>query len=238
MPARTTAENYRLLDDLFWFIPEHFRDQFREQGLYRKIVTGEIPDAATFYEHVPVELLTFQDTDYRALAADLQPVLAPGAVLQIGCGLGDLLKHLAQPGAWPLYGIDACRGMIDIARERLRDYPQVQLFHGKAQSFSYERLAPLANVILNNFWGILPYDESARLLLTLKKRLAPGAKIIIGDLQPVAFPEAAIAAARIAAQEFHFVLHYPLFLEFFLLGFGTESVTAGGGEYSVLSVSG
>ena len=228
------SKAFQILDQLFFFVSADFRAQFKDQGLYQLIIDGSIKDSAAFYDYVPEKLLSFQDTDYSDLARDLLPVLAPGSVLQIGCGLGGLLQHLAAGGVQPIFGIDACEGMIRLAKTRLQDFEQIQLFVGKAQDFDYGCLGSIDNVILNNFWGILPEDQSVQLLIELKKHLSPGAKIIIGDLSEIPFPDTAIAAAKLVEENFGFRLHYPMFRHFFLLGFESAQIAVGGGEFEVL----
>jgi glycosyltransferase involved in cell wall biosynthesis/SAM-dependent methyltransferase len=53
-------------------------------------------------------------------------------VLEIGCGLGRLLKPLV-PRARELHGVDVSEGMIAQARERLAAYPTIHLHHGSGR---------------------------------------------------------------------------------------------------------
>ncbi len=74
-------------------------------------------------------------TDAKALA----PLLPPGggSALEIGCGIGRVLQHLA-PSCTALHGIDISAEMIQQARQRLAHLPNVQLHVGNGYD-----LAPL-----------------------------------------------------------------------------------------------
>ena len=64
----------------------------------------------------------------RADAQSLAPLLPPDAVvLEIGCGVGRVMKHLA-PMCREVHGIDISMNMTQAGRQRLAHLPQVQ-FH-------------------------------------------------------------------------------------------------------------
>jgi ubiquinone/menaquinone biosynthesis C-methylase UbiE len=75
----------------------------------------------------------------RVIKQSLGPHLAGGAkVLEVGCGTGRLLAALStyEP---KLYGIDASRGMLEIARQRLASRRiDAELCEGNAAALPYE----------------------------------------------------------------------------------------------------
>ena len=79
------------------------------------------------------------ETSGRADAEPLIPLLPAGggSALEIGCGIGRILQHLA-PSCTALHGIDISAEMIQQARQRLAHLPNVQLHVGNGYD-----LAPL-----------------------------------------------------------------------------------------------
>ena len=228
-------DRIKILDNVFYFLPLPLRFIVRKLGLYDRILEGKVQDSATLYEQMPEWLLIFQDANYSKLAREMLPHLTPGSVFQIGCGRGDLMRRLAKLGVKPLYGIDRCLGMVRAAQKRLRGY-DAQVFHEKAEDFDFSRFAPVSNVIMNNFWGMLSPDASAKLLSRLKNVLAPGGKIIIGDCSAVEKPDHVTKAEGKAAKELGFTLAYPLFMDFGMCGYHSEKVMLDEGEYFVLTL--
>jgi len=78
----------------------------------------------------------YMDTTLAQILARLD--LAPSLhVVDIGCGTGTLLDRIAElaPTAW-LTGIDASRGMLRMARRKLKGRERVSLLHGDAEALS------------------------------------------------------------------------------------------------------
>jgi SAM-dependent methyltransferase len=230
-------EKYKILEDMLHFLPKSILSLAKKHMLFDLIITGQVQDSAALYEHVPEWMLAFQDSDYSELALSLHPLLQPGAVLEIGCGQGDLMRRLAILGVKPLYGIDRSLGMVKAARNNLEEFEEIEVFHSKAEDYNFSPLGPLANVIMNNFWGLLPTDTSFELLSNLREHLAPNGKIIIGDCKKEIKPDYVLEAERKAAAELNFVISYPLFMDFENCGFHSELVPLAGGEFCVLTPS-
>lgn len=83
-----------------------------------------------------IRAISDQDTDEsfersgRTDAEDLAPFLPPdGSVLEIGCGIGRVLQHLA-PRCREVHGIDISAEMIRRGQERLAHLPNVHFHHG------------------------------------------------------------------------------------------------------------
>jgi SAM-dependent methyltransferase len=229
-------EKHKILEDMLYFLPKPVLSLVKKHMLFDLILDGQVQDSAALYEHVPEWILAFQDIDYSELAMSILPILQPGSVVEIGCGEGDLMRRLARLGVKPIYGIDRSLGMVRAAQKKLDDLEEIEVFHHKAEEFNFSPLAPLANVIMNNFWGLLPTDASAELLYKLKSHLLPEGKIIIGDCKEKIKPDHVIEAERRAAVEMNFVISYPLFMDFDKCGYHSEPVPLAGGEFIVLTL--
>jgi SAM-dependent methyltransferase len=229
-------EKYKILEDLLYFLPKPILSLAKKHLLFDLILDGQVQDSADLYEHVPEWMLVFQDVDYSELARSIRPILQPGSVVEIGCGQGDLLRRLARLGFKPLYGIDRSLGMLKAARKKLREFEDVEVFHNKVEDFNFSPLGPLANVIMNNFWGLLPTDASFELLYKLKRHLKPDGKILIGDCKKKAKPDYVLEAERRASEEMDFVISYPLYMDFEGCGYLSELVPLAGGEFIILTL--
>jgi ubiquinone/menaquinone biosynthesis C-methylase UbiE len=221
---------------MLYFLPKPVLSLAKKHMLFDLILDGQVQDSAALYEHVPEWMLVFQDVDYSELAMSILPILKTGSVLEIGCGQGDLMRSLARFDVKPIYGIDRSLGMVNAARKKLDEFDEIEVFHNRVEDFNFSTLAPLANVIMNNFWGLLSADASAELLNKLKRHLRPEGKIIIGDCREKTKPDCVREAERRAAEEMNFVISYPLFMDFEKCGYHSELVPLAGGEFIVLTL--
>jgi trans-aconitate methyltransferase len=80
----------------------------------------------------------------------------PGPILEIGCGPGKLLRHLASmDGEADLVGIDRSATMISAAREQLRELIEcrrVRLFCHALENEPIASFSTLVAVDVNAFW--------------------------------------------------------------------------------------
>lgn len=124
-----------------------------------------------------------QLADWRARRANLdgyypaevlrlvQSLVMPGsAVLEIGCGLGDLLARL---DAGRKVGVDISPRMIDLARER---HPSLELSVADLESDPLPE-GPFDYIVLHEVVGHL--DDIQRGLSRLGPLLAPGGRVIV-----------------------------------------------------------
>ncbi len=65
----------------------------------------------------------------------LIPEIANKAILDIGCGMGDLCRFFAEADAGKVIGVDISSNMLQIARERTRIYSNVQLYQSAIEDF-------------------------------------------------------------------------------------------------------
>lgn len=116
----------------------------------------------------------------------------PGArVLDVGCGSGDLLVHLAQRGFWTA-GIDPAPGMVALARERV---PSADIRPGDAERVPW----PAGTFDLVTAVNALQLaDHTERALAELVRVTAPGGAVAVvnwaeSDLNDLDRIEAALA---------------------------------------------
>jgi len=223
---------YEALDTIFSFIPEKVLNTFKKKGLYDPILSGQVNSSADFYTRLKGAQAVWQNSDYRFLSKKLRPHLCPGSILEIACGQGDLMEHLAQAKFRPIYGLDHSRAMIHLARKRLKNYRQVYLISEKVENFDFRKLAGINNVIINNFWGLIDKRSSIKLLLDIKLHLK--GQLIIGPFYDQT-PEPIRLAAECLERNLHFNYSYPLFTKFKQLGYREKEVEIAGAKYYVLS---
>lgn len=59
------------------------------------------------------------------------------SIIDIGCGTGDMLRRLATMGAGRLVGIDACPGMLKVARSVVMDKHYIDYQFGSAEDIPF-----------------------------------------------------------------------------------------------------
>jgi len=120
-----------------------------------------------------------ETTDY--LCARLGPKLQPGAkVLDVGCGIGGAMFHLAKTYGADVTGVDLAPEMIAIAFERARasDAPEsVRFFVGDVLEYPFET----AFDVVWSRDALMHVHDKPRLFKRLFDLLAPGGNLVITD---------------------------------------------------------
>jgi SAM-dependent methyltransferase len=119
------------------------------------------------------DLLTFVSIydDHKRLAGYQQMLLEneqniKGQVcVDAGCGFGYLSETLVKLGAKKVYAIEVNPHLYQIAYDRLKNYPQVELIHKDLRYFTPAE--PVA-VMVHEFFGQMLYDEDLLMLDSLK----------------------------------------------------------------------
>lgn len=117
----------------------------------------------------------------RALSEDLSRAPTPNAlpVTDLGAGTGTLLRAL--PASCPAVAVDRSQAMLDQASAKLAGRP-VTFIHDDLLAYVTEADTPLGHVVSTFALHSLLPDEKSALLTSLAARLAPGARLCIGDL--------------------------------------------------------
>jgi ubiquinone/menaquinone biosynthesis C-methylase UbiE len=64
--------------------------------------------------------------------------ISGSAVLDLGCGTGDMLRRLSRNGGGRLVGVDQSEGMLDVARALSGGFPQIEYVSASAESLPFE----------------------------------------------------------------------------------------------------
>lgn len=127
----------------------------------------------------------------RALSEDLSRAPTPDGptpdsptsdalpVTDLGAGTGTLLRAL--PASCTAVAVDRSRAMLDQASAKLAGRP-VTFIHDDLLAYVTESDTPLGHVVSTFALHSLLPDEKSALLTSLAARLAPGARLCIGDL--------------------------------------------------------
>ena len=136
-------------------------------GYYeRKLEGGSLQRV---YELAPPRVRDYLRAEVDFVVARLQPT---DTVLDLGCGYGRTLPHLADKAAL-VVGIDTSAASLALARERLERYPTVLLARMDASSLAFVERSFDVVVCLQN--GICAFDVDQRELIRESLRvLRPG----------------------------------------------------------------
>ena len=120
----------------------------------------------------------FGDTFYLwGLLALIDPTLVVG---DLGCGTGQLTNTIA-PHVQRVIAVDASSDMLDAARERLADAPNVDLRRGELESLPIET-GELHAAMLSLVLHYSP--EPPRALAEVARVLRPGGRVLVVDMLP------------------------------------------------------
>ncbi len=120
-------------------------------------------------------------TDDLALYSELAEVYG-GPVLDVGCGTGRVLFHLAQEGH-TVCGIDSEQAMLDRARRKLAAFPhlreRVTMHHGNVLTFETDTNFNLVLLSYNSLMHFHDQPQQLALLQRLRRWTAPGGALVI-----------------------------------------------------------
>ena len=227
--------NEEALDIIFSFFPRDILIKVKKAGLYDLITSKTVKDGSEIYDHLEEEYAKLQDTNYTKLAEKLLTHLKYGSLLQIGCGRGNLLMHMAEHGFKPIYGIDRSCVMLNAAQNRVKAYKDVHCIQKKIEDINFSTLPHIKNVIINNFWGILSEESSINLLKNLKQCINTESIILIGPI-PNQTKIDMILANKTLKENLGFMFTYPYFDDFTSLGYKYKKITTTNGEYYLLKI--
>lgn len=130
------------------------------------------------YEHSLLQKLFF-DRVHDAVLALAKKECEPGAILDVGCGTGRLLRKAGK--AWPgvmRMGIDAAPGMIDVARGLA---PDIMFHAGTAEAL------PLPDASMDITFSTTSFhhwNDQAKGIREIARVLRPGGCFFLADVAP------------------------------------------------------
>lgn len=137
---------------------------------------------------------TYNDRDAALLYDVLNPwdaseafyldlVMGSGAVLDVGCGTGKILKRARSEGnSARLVGLDPDVSMLEIAREA----SDIAWHEGKASEIPWDGEFDLAIMSGNAFQCLITDEEIARSLAAIHRALVPGGTFAFDTRNPLA----------------------------------------------------
>jgi SAM-dependent methyltransferase len=121
-----------------------------------------------------------QRADFRFY---LPLVMSARAVLDVGCGTGELLGLARQAGyTGRLCGLDPAPGMLQQARQR----PDIEWVAGDAASASWDREFDLAIMTGHAFQALVEDDDIANALAAIRAALTPVGRFAFETRHPLA----------------------------------------------------
>lgn len=163
-----------------------------DQRVMARVLAERQSDPSTFFGRVAAgwDVLRDQLFGRRFLASTLAACLPPEAtIVDLGCGTGEVLTHLAPwiapPGA--LIGVDREPGMLAIARQRVAaltpaaDDAAVSIVEGALEAVPLDDgIADLALLVL-----VLHHlPEPAAALSEARRLLRPSGRLVVVDMRP------------------------------------------------------
>jgi ubiquinone/menaquinone biosynthesis C-methylase UbiE len=138
---------------------------------------------AEHYDRSVLQRLIFGPLQERVLEQIAAAVPEPGAVLDVGCGTGQLMRRVA--GRFPLAtltGVDPSADMVRVAQASVPDGAPVRFLEAFAEHLPFEGRAFDAVVTTMSFhhWANQP-DA----LLEVRRVLSPGGVFVLADALPV-----------------------------------------------------
>ena len=107
---------------------------------------------------------------------------AEGGILDVGCGTGRVLLHLAKAGH-SAHGIDSDRAMLDRLEQKLKASPQlrqrISTVYGDVVTQGWSREFGLILLSYNVLMQFHDLDEQVALLQNLRRFLASGGTLVI-----------------------------------------------------------
>ncbi len=138
--------------------------------------------AGSFSHYARYYDLLYRDKDYAAEARFVDGLLraggvAPGALLDVGCGTGAHAREFAALG-WKVTGVDLAGDMIALARLKTAAAAEIEFATGAAAEFSLGRT--FAAVV--SLFHVMSYQaapgEAERALANVRRHLATGGRFI------------------------------------------------------------
>ncbi|MBR3504313.1 MAG: class I SAM-dependent methyltransferase [Clostridia bacterium] len=107
-----------------------------------------------------------------------------GGVIDIACGTGAVLLHLARAGIMA-DGVDLSEAMVEVAREKaLREGLALNIFPGNMASFDSGRRYSLAIIARSGFMHLLTPALQRQALLNIRGQLVDGGVLTLNTFAP------------------------------------------------------
>ncbi len=114
--------------------------------------------------------------------AELLTLPAGGRALDLGCGKGGNIAHLAALGMQAV-GVDVSPVQLRAAAERWGEVPGLELHQAEAIAFLRDAEEPFDAVY--SVYGAMWFTDPSRVLPVVRERLRPGGRLVFSQRPPV-----------------------------------------------------
>jgi SAM-dependent methyltransferase len=106
-------------------------------------------------------------------------------VLDLACGTGRLTVPIARAGL-AVVGVDASAEMLEVARRKAVDLPQLELVHGRIETVDLQRQFGTIMLALSSFCCLASVEAQERALQNMRRHLRPGGRLVMDMFVPSA----------------------------------------------------
>jgi SAM-dependent methyltransferase len=163
--------------------PARERELAQDREHMARVLAERAADPSTFFGRVADGWDILRDQLFgRRFLAQALVALVPRrfTVVDLGCGTGELLSHVA-PAVTRAIGVDREPSMLAIAKRRLAAFPNVELVEGALESVPLEdglADAALLGLVLHHL------ESPAHALAEARRLLNASGQLVVVDMQP------------------------------------------------------
>jgi SAM-dependent methyltransferase len=104
-------------------------------------------------------------------------------VLELACGTGRLAIPIARAGV-PVVGLDASAAMLDVARRKGADLPNLELVLGRIETCDLQQQFGAVVLALSSFYCLGTAEAQERALRNIRRHLRPGGRLLMDMFVP------------------------------------------------------
>jgi SAM-dependent methyltransferase len=127
--------------------------------------------------------------DYAGWAefvTELIDTYAPSSsrILELGCGTGELARHLLRGTGFQYQGLDASAGMIGVAREKLSEFPGVTVEIADFTEFEVRESFDVVLLLYDGLNYLLDKSAIGSMMRRVRRALSVGGAFIVDQSTP------------------------------------------------------
>jgi SAM-dependent methyltransferase len=134
------------------------------------------------YEHI-VHLYDLEHDAFHDDASFFMNLIGEGPVLEVGCGTGRILEHIAHAGL-EVHGIDVSQAMLNAARQRLTGLTNAHLHHMSVEKLDLPLTFRSTIWPLNVLWHLADHEAQLRSLRAVRAHMDDGGLLVVDLSNP------------------------------------------------------